>query len=154
MVREILDSKLEKYPKGAFFLFFQGRFSLVQGHCTEATEWYLKANQAQDEWPQFHHVACWEMVWSASYRCMWRESLAQASRLLEQYRWSPCLYSYLKAAYYCMLQVRTRISMSIIVSYYTQIEIFAWLKSKSKVKSLVRSKQSLPELSQDELKVI
>jgi len=110
LVREILDSKLERYPKGAFFLFFQGRFSLVQGHCAEATEWYLKANGAQNEWPQFHHVACWEMVWSASYRCMWRESLGQATRLLDQSRWSPCLYSYLKAAYYCMLQAELTVA--------------------------------------------
>lgn len=104
LVKEILDSKLSRYPKGAFFLFFQGRFCLVRGHCVEATDWYLKANDAQNEWPQFHHVACWEMLWSASYRCMWREALQQASTLLEQSRWSPCLYSYLKAAYYCMLQ--------------------------------------------------
>jgi len=103
LVKEILDEKLAKYPKGAFYLFFQGRFSLVRGQCAEASEWYQKANQAQSEWPQFHHVACWEMLWAASYRCMWREALVQASRLLEQSRWSPCLYSYLKAAYYCML---------------------------------------------------
>jgi len=106
LVKEILDAKLAKYPKGAFYLFFQGRFCLVQGHCAEASEWYLKANQAQSEWPQFHHVACWEMVWAASYRCMWREALLQSSKLLEQSKWSPCLYSYLKAAYYCMLQAQ------------------------------------------------
>ena len=82
----------------------------------EATDWYLKANDAQNEWPQFHHVACWEMLWSASYRCMWREALQQASTLLEQSRWSPCLYSYLKAAYYCMLQVGRGAIHSILAS--------------------------------------
>ena len=30
--------------------------------------------------------------------------MEHANTLLEQSRWSPCLYSYLKAAYYCMLQ--------------------------------------------------
>ena len=56
------------------------------------------------EWPQFHHVACWEMMWAASYECQWREALVQSSTLLTESRWSPCLYSYLKLAHYCMLQ--------------------------------------------------
>ena len=65
-------------------------------------------------------MAAWELVWAASYRfCLfsyklyhlhasyrglWREALKQASVLLEESRWSPCIYSYLKAAFYCMLQ--------------------------------------------------
>ena len=53
---------------------------------------------------QFHHVAAWECVWAASYRGLWREALRQAAVLLEESRWSPCIYSYLKAAFYCMLQ--------------------------------------------------
>lgn len=65
--------------------------------------WYTRANAAQDEWPQFHHVACWEMMWAASYECQWREALLQSSTLLTESRWSPCLYSYLKVAHYCML---------------------------------------------------
>jgi len=104
LVKEILDNKLDKHPNGAFFLFFQGRYLFVQGRCREAIEWYAKGNAAQSEWPQFHHVACWEMMWAASYECDWRGALDQSSRLLEQSRWSPCLYSYLKVAHYCMLQ--------------------------------------------------
>ena len=53
LVREILDSKLELYPKGAFFLFFKGRYELVQGNCEEATRWYIRANQAQVR-PRFY----------------------------------------------------------------------------------------------------
>ena len=44
------------------------------------------------------------MMWAASYECDWRGALDQSSRLLSQSRWSPCLYSYLKVAHYCMLQ--------------------------------------------------
>ena len=44
------------------------------------------------------------MMWAASYECQWREALVQSSRLLQESRWSPCLYSYLKVAHYCMLQ--------------------------------------------------
>jgi len=104
LVNQILSAKLKRHPRGAFFLFFQGRFQLVQGNCDEAARCYALANAAQSEWPQFHHVAAWELVWAASYRGMWREALKQASILLDESRWSPCIYSYLKAAFYCMLQ--------------------------------------------------
>jgi len=104
LVSQILTAKLKRHPRGAFFLFFQGRFQLVQGNCDEAARCYALANAAQSEWPQFHHVAAWELVWAASYRGLWREALKQASVLLEESRWSPCIYSYLKAAFYCMLQ--------------------------------------------------
>jgi len=104
LVSEILQTKLTQHPNGAFFLFFQGRYQLVQGNCEAAAECYARANAAQSEWPQFHHVAAWEMVWAASYRGLWREALVQASILLDESKWSPCIYSYLKAAFYCMLQ--------------------------------------------------
>ena len=103
LVKEILDAKLAKYPNGGFFLFFQGRHKFVSGECSEAVQWYSRANSAQTEWPQFQHVGCWEMMWAASYQWRWREALAQSSRLLEESRWSPCLYSYLKAAHLAML---------------------------------------------------
>ena len=64
LVKQILDTNLSKHPHGAFFLFFQGRFLFVQGRCREAIGWYSRANEAQEEWPQFHHVACWEMMWA------------------------------------------------------------------------------------------
>ena len=54
-------------------------------------------------WPQFQHVGCWELFWSACYRCMWEEVLVHADRLLRESRWSPCLYAYLKGALLCQL---------------------------------------------------
>jgi len=104
LVKEILDDKLAKHPDGAFFLFFQGRFLFVQGKCDEAITWYTRGNEAQDEWPQFHHVASWEMMWAASFSCQWRSALAQSQTLLAHSRWSPCLYSYLVAAHLIMIQ--------------------------------------------------
>ena len=103
LVKEILDSKLAKHPNGGFFLFFQGRHKFVSGECSQAVHWYSRANSAQTEWLQFQHVGCWEMMWAASYQWNWRNALVQSTRLLEESRWSPCLYSYLKAAHYCML---------------------------------------------------
>ena len=89
-----------------FHLLLQGRFLFVQGQCREASEWYARANAAQSgttctlrwledgevdvftitektdicvisEWPQFHHVASWEMMWASSYELEWRGALLQ-----------------------------------------------------------------------------
>jgi hypothetical protein len=60
-------------------------------------------SRAQVSWPQFQHVGCWELFWSACYRCMWDEALVHADRLLRESRWSPCLYTYLKGALLCQL---------------------------------------------------
>ena len=43
-------------------------------------------------------------MWAASYLGRWREASEHAGTLLEESRWSPCIYSYLKAAFQCMLQ--------------------------------------------------
>jgi len=103
LVKTILDDKLSKYPNGAFFLFFKGRYEMVLGNCEEASKWYTRANNSQMSWPQFQHVGCWELLWSACIRTLWREALVQADRLLRESRWSPCLYSYFKAALYSQL---------------------------------------------------
>lgn len=103
LVSEILEEKLKTYPQGAFFLFFRGRYELIQGNCEVATKWYIKANQSQNEWPQFHHVGCWELVFASLYQCKWREAVVHVDRLLVESRWSRCLYAYFKAVFYCML---------------------------------------------------
>jgi hypothetical protein len=63
-------------------------------------------------WPQFQHVGCWELFWSACYRCMWSEALVHADRLLRESRWSPCLYAYLKAALYSQLSSSSTAQLS------------------------------------------
>jgi len=103
LVDDILKSKLSKYPNGAFFLFFQARYNLVQAKCESSLTLYKQANACQSEWPQFHHVAYWEMTWASSYQCDWRKALFFSDKLLKESKWSPCLYSYLKAAFLCML---------------------------------------------------
>jgi len=103
LVEEILDEKLSRYPNGAFFLFFKGRYEMICGKCEEASVWYKKANNSQVSWMQFQHVGCWEMLWSACFRAEWREGIVYADRLLLESKWSPCIYAYFKAALYCQL---------------------------------------------------
>jgi len=103
LVDQILSAKLSKYPRGAFFLFFQARFNIVQAKCESSLTLYKHANACQSEWPQFHHVAYWEMIWASCYQCDWRQALVYTDSLLQESKWSPCLYSYLKAAFYLQL---------------------------------------------------
>ena len=103
LVQEILDDKLTKYPNGAFYLFFKGRFEMISGRFESATSWYVKAMNCQKDWIGFQHVGCWELLWIAWFRCEWRESLVYADRLVKESKWSPCMYSYFKAAIYSQL---------------------------------------------------
>ncbi|XP_023326849.1 tetratricopeptide repeat protein 39A [Eurytemora carolleeae] len=103
LVEEILEEKLAKYPTGAFFLFFKGRYEMISGRCEAASVWYTRANNSQVSWPQFQHVGSWELLWSACYRGEWREAEVQADRLLRESRWSPCIYAFFKAVLICQL---------------------------------------------------
>lgn len=51
-------------PNGAWFLFYKGRYELVQGNVDEALVWYERSRLSQDIWPQFHHICYWEMIWA------------------------------------------------------------------------------------------
>lgn len=100
----ILDEKLEAYPEGAFFKFFKGRLHFVQGEVTEAIEWYTKSVKSQDDWPQFHHICYWELYWASMLSQRWREAISYSDTLLQESKWSRCMYAYLKASVMCMVQ--------------------------------------------------
>lgn len=104
LCQEILDHKLAQYPKGAFFLFFKGRFHFIQGQMPQAIKWYKASCDSQDEWPQFHHVCYWELIWAHQYSRDWWNAYNFAGRLFEESRWSKCFYGYQKATQLCMLQ--------------------------------------------------
>lgn len=104
LCKRILDDNLEKYPDGAFFSFFKGRYHYVQGEIETALVWYKKSVASQDDWPQFHHICFWELYWGNMFMQSWKEALVYADRLLEESRWSKCMYAYQKAATLCMMQ--------------------------------------------------
>ncbi|XP_046801281.1 tetratricopeptide repeat protein 39B-like [Lucilia cuprina] len=60
---EILNSQLELYPNGVWFLFFKGRLEFMKGNLEEAQIWYKKSWKSQNVWPQFHHLSFWELLW-------------------------------------------------------------------------------------------
>nr|CAD7393263.1 unnamed protein product [Timema cristinae] len=100
---EILRSQLQMYPDGVWFLFFKGRLEFMKGNIEDSINWYVRSWKSQDMWPQFHHLCFWELMWTNSVKCEWREASTYASRLLEESRWSRTIYSYQRAAFLSML---------------------------------------------------
>nr|CAD7587280.1 unnamed protein product [Timema genevievae] len=101
---EILRSQLQMYPDGVWFLFFKGRLEFMKGNIEDSINWYVRSWKSQDMWPQFHHLCFWELMWTNSVKCEWREASTYASRLLEESRWSRTIYSYQRAAFLSMLE--------------------------------------------------
>ncbi len=103
LCQRILDENLEKYPDGAFFSFFKGRHLFVQGQIEESLSWYKRSAASQDDWPQFHHICYWELYWGNMFMQNWRDALEFGDHLLEESRWSKCMYAYQKASTMCMM---------------------------------------------------
>ena len=117
---EILNDKLKQYPKGVFFTSFKGRLHLIRvsgffdmlkgwltvfcmkGELEEAKYWYKSA--CVSEWPQFHHICYWELIWCHQFGQDWWPAIEYADLLLKESRWSRTFYAYLKAAIMCMVQ--------------------------------------------------
>ncbi|XP_063219648.1 tetratricopeptide repeat protein 39B-like [Bacillus rossius redtenbacheri] len=100
---EILKHQLQLYPDGVWFLFFKGRLEFMKGNIDESISWYTRSWKSQSVWPQFHHLCFWELTWTNSIKCDWREASVYAGFLLEESRWSKTIYSYQKAAILIML---------------------------------------------------
>ncbi|KAL0277048.1 UNVERIFIED_CONTAM: hypothetical protein PYX00_004469 [Menopon gallinae] len=100
---KILKEQLRLYPKGVWFLFFKGRYELINANLNEAEKWYLESWKSQDVWPQFHHICFWELMWTHSLKQNWRESCKYAGYLLADSKWSRTIYSYQKASLMLML---------------------------------------------------
>ncbi|CAG9761116.1 unnamed protein product [Ceutorhynchus assimilis] len=132
---DILEKQLKKYPKGVWFLFFQGRMEFMKGNLDESIKYYTKSWKSQDIWPQFHHVCFWELLWVHCLKCEWKEALKFISILYNESKWSKCLYSYQKAVIMIMLKGE--------LTYGELFELDDLLKQVPKYKQRIAGK-SLP----------
>ncbi|XP_046644952.1 tetratricopeptide repeat protein 39B-like isoform X2 [Daphnia pulicaria] len=98
----ILEEQLRLKPNGVWFLFFKGRYELVQAHVDDAIVWYERSWHSQNSFPQFHHLCFWELMWAHSMKMNWKSAGQYARRLFEESRWSKCIYAYVQAAFLCM----------------------------------------------------
>ncbi|XP_014467450.1 PREDICTED: tetratricopeptide repeat protein 39B-like isoform X2 [Dinoponera quadriceps] len=94
----VLDEELRLYPNGVWFLFFKGRLELTRGNIENCVDWYTKAWQMQDIWPQFHHLCYWELMWAHCSMQQWDKAVVYVTKLTEHSNWSPTMYMYQKAA--------------------------------------------------------
>ncbi|XP_064624927.1 tetratricopeptide repeat protein 39B-like [Lineus longissimus] len=93
---------LQKYPKGAMFLFFAGRLEEIKGNMDEAIHRYDESIESQSEWRQFHHLCFWELMWCHAFKCDWLVAMKYAEKLFHESRWSRATYTYQKASFLMM----------------------------------------------------
>ena len=70
----------------------------------DAIYWYKASCDSQNEWPQFHHVCYWELVWANQFKRDWWGAHKYANLLFEESKWSRCFYAYQRSAMMCMVQ--------------------------------------------------
>lgn len=95
LCRRLMSSLINKYPKGAVILFLRARLLLVSGDIDSAIYYFNCSIESQQEYKQFHHVAYWELLFAHCYIGQWVEAANYAKRLLNESRWSRCVYTYL-----------------------------------------------------------
>ncbi|XP_029396210.1 tetratricopeptide repeat protein 39A isoform X3 [Mus pahari] len=99
---KLLKPYLNRYPKGAIFLFFAGRIEAIKGNIDAAVRRFEECCEAQQHWKQFHHMCYWELMWCFTYKGQWKMAYFYADLLSKENSWSKATYIYMKAAYLSM----------------------------------------------------
>ncbi|VDN20432.1 unnamed protein product [Cylicostephanus goldi] len=95
LCHRLITALMSKYPKGAIVLFLRARLLLVSGDIDSAIYYFNMSIQSQQEYKQFHHVAYWELLFAHCYLGQWAKSANYAKLLVNESRWSRCVYTYL-----------------------------------------------------------
>ncbi|XP_076420865.1 tetratricopeptide repeat protein 39A isoform X2 [Peromyscus maniculatus bairdii] len=101
---KLLKPYLNRYPKGAIFLFFAGRIEAIKGNIDAAIRRFEECCEAQQRWKQFHHMCYWELMWCFTYKGQWKMAYFYADLLSKENSWSKATYIYMKAAYLSMFE--------------------------------------------------
>ncbi|KAI8051415.1 uncharacterized protein B0P05DRAFT_518625 [Gilbertella persicaria] len=99
----VLHRCLKDYPRGVFFLYFNGRLMVSKRLLDEAEEQYQKAIETQKDWKQLHHMCFWELGPIYMMRQQWQKAFDIYTGLQKESNWSKAVYSYLKAVSLYML---------------------------------------------------
>ncbi|CAO2588463.1 Tetratricopeptide repeat protein 39A [Lemmus lemmus] len=99
---KLLKPYLNRYPKGAIFLFFAGRIEAIKGNIDAAIRRFEECCESQQHWKQFHHMCYWELMWCFTYKAQWKMAYFYADLLSKENSWSKATYIYMKAAYLSM----------------------------------------------------
>ncbi|XP_072560242.1 tetratricopeptide repeat protein 39A-like isoform X2 [Paramormyrops kingsleyae] len=104
----LLQHYLNRYPKGAIFLFFAGRIEVIKGNLDAAISRFQECCEAQQQWKHFHHMCYWELMWCFTYKRHWKMAYFYADLLSKENKWSKATYAYMKASYLSMLSQEER----------------------------------------------
>ncbi|KAG8436919.1 hypothetical protein GDO86_007849 [Hymenochirus boettgeri] len=99
---KLLEPYLQRYPKGAIFLFFAGRIEEIKGNIDMAIKRFEECCEAQQKWKPFHHMCYWQLMWCFTYKQHWKMAYFYADLLSKESSWSKATYMYMKAAYLSM----------------------------------------------------
>lgn len=103
----ILNDCLKRYPRGVFFLYFNGRLMASKKLIKEAIDQYQLAIDTQKDWKQLQHMCFWELGIIYNMEQKWQQAYDVYSVLQKESNWSKAVYTYLKAVTMYMLANET-----------------------------------------------
>ncbi|CAD6198263.1 unnamed protein product [Caenorhabditis auriculariae] len=98
--QNIIPSLMQMWPKGAVLLFVRARFLLVSGDIDSAIHFFNVSIDSQSVYKQFHHGCYWELLFAHAYLRQWSASANYAKKLVEESKWSRCVYTYLLCIFF------------------------------------------------------
>ena len=102
-IKQLTDWNMDRFPDGAFDLFFAGRYHQLRGDNSKAIEHFERSISVQNEFVQLHNVAKWDLLWCYAMNCQWRRAADVASELRENCQWSPATNAYQQACFLYMV---------------------------------------------------
>lgn len=105
---KILNASLTKYPRGVFFLYFNGRLMVGNKLLGKAEEQYQLAIDTQKDWKQLQHMCFWELGLIYIIQQEWKKAFDIYTILQRDSNWSKAVYTYLKAISLYMLANETK----------------------------------------------
>ncbi|CAI4231720.1 unnamed protein product [Auanema sp. JU1783] len=100
LCHRLLPSMINKYPKGSLILFLRARLLLVSSDINSAIYFFNQSIQCQYVYKQFHHGCYWELLFAHSYLGEWSIAANYAKLLVNESRWSRCVYTYMLAIFF------------------------------------------------------
>jgi hypothetical protein len=93
-----LQQKLEKFPESFIFLALKARLEESLCHPLKADQEFTKVIGIQKDWRNLVHICIWDLGYCKMAQGHWVEAAECFDTLYKESKWSPAVYSYLKAA--------------------------------------------------------
>uniref|UniRef100_A0A0N5C3S2 TPR_REGION domain-containing protein n=1 Tax=Strongyloides papillosus TaxID=174720 RepID=A0A0N5C3S2_STREA len=97
LCEKLLSPLIQDYPDGAIVLFLKGRYYLIRGDIDNAIHFYNRSIKVQNNFKQFHHICYWELLFAFAYLRQWSRAAHNTKILMDESKWSKCVYTYLMA---------------------------------------------------------